>query len=34
MPKDAALVDAVNRWLTQAVAGGEPARLLRENLER
>jgi cyclohexadienyl dehydratase len=34
MPKDAALVDAVNRWLTPAVAAGEPARLLRESMER
>ena len=32
MPKDAALVDAVNQWLTRAVAAGEPARMLRESV--
>ena len=34
MPKDAALVDAVNQWLGQVISAGEPVRLLRESLER
>jgi cyclohexadienyl dehydratase len=34
MPRDPALVEAVNGWLKEALAAGEPARLLRENLSR
>ena len=32
--KDAALVEAVNGWLKETIAAGEPARLLHENLAR
>lgn len=32
MPKDPALVEAVNGWLREAIAAGEPARLLHESL--
>ena len=34
MPKDPALVAAVNGWLQQAIAAGEPTRLLHDNLSR
>jgi len=34
MRKDAALVGEVNGWLKEAIAAGEPARLLHENLAR
>jgi len=34
MPKDTALVDAVNGWLKEAIAAGEPQRLLRERLHQ
>jgi cyclohexadienyl dehydratase len=34
MPKDPALVEAVNGWLKEAIAAGEPARLLHESLNR
>jgi cyclohexadienyl dehydratase len=34
MPKDPALVDAVNAWLKESISAGEPARLLRESVER
>ncbi|HXR89757.1 MAG TPA: gamma subclass chorismate mutase AroQ [Steroidobacteraceae bacterium] len=34
MPQDSALVEEVNGWLKEAIASGEPARLLHENLNR
>ena len=34
MPQDPALTAAVNGWLQEAVAAGEPARLLHESLDR
>lgn len=34
MPRDPDLVKAVNEWLGSALASGEPARLLKSNLER
>ena len=34
MRKDPALVGEVNGWLKEAIAAGEPARLLHENLDR
>lgn len=34
MPKDPALVAAVDGWLKEAIAAGEPARLLRESIGR
>jgi cyclohexadienyl dehydratase len=34
MPKDPALVEAVNGWLKEAIAAGEPARLLHESVNR
>ncbi len=34
MPKDPALVEAVNAWLKESISAGEPARWLRESVER
>jgi len=34
MPRDPALVSAINAWLTDSINAGEPARLLQEQLNR